>query len=169
LIDAPPNSHAFSWWPVGAVAVGVVVEREPRLLLALAREREVADRRRVDFFASVKIADAREQIAERENALHALFGNAEGRRNILGRPAFAHQLREGLPARDLVRREPRDILDHRRLDRRCVIGLGEDAAGQRLGLAGLFGDDPRGVVAPRARDDFDMAHPDNWAAPAASG
>src|SRR3546814_10823642 len=64
--------------------------------------------------------------------------------------------RSGLPLCHLVGVEPRQILDHRRLDGGGIVGYGEDAAGQRLGLARLLRDDPRGMEAPRTRDDLIM-------------
>src|SRR3546814_2265946 len=70
--------------------------------------------------------------------------------------SLLHQPGEGLPLCHLVGVEPRQILDHRRLDGGGIVGYGEDAAGQRLGLARLLRDDPRGMEAPRTRDDLIM-------------
>src|SRR3546814_1753422 len=60
-----------------AVCVRVFVEREPCLLLRLARQSQVAHGRDVDRLVAVEGADARQQITEREDALHPLFGRSE--------------------------------------------------------------------------------------------
>src|SRR3546814_3655396 len=65
-----------------AISVGVVIKDKPRLLLALARQGQVTHGRDVDRLVAVEGADARQEIAEREDAFHTLFGDAEGRRNI---------------------------------------------------------------------------------------
>src|SRR3546814_1475224 len=64
------------------ISIGIVVERQPCALLALARHGQMADGGRVDLAVSVENADARHQVAEREDALHAQLGNAEGRGNV---------------------------------------------------------------------------------------
>src|SRR3546814_3543272 len=48
------------------------------------------------------------------------------------------------------------MLDQRRVDGGGIVGYGEDAAGQRVGLARLLRDDPRVMEAPRTRDDLIM-------------
>jgi hypothetical protein len=48
-----------------AIGVVIVVERQPCLLLLLARQRQMPDGRRVDLLLAVKIADARKQVTER--------------------------------------------------------------------------------------------------------
>src|SRR3546814_15136955 len=74
-----------------AIGVGVVEQRQPRLLLALARQGQMAHGRGVDLFLTVKVADARPEIAERADALHRQLGHSEGCRNIRLVAAFADQ------------------------------------------------------------------------------
>src|SRR3546814_7411976 len=74
-----------------AVCVRVFVEREPCLLLRLARQSQVAHGRDVDRLVAVEGADARQQITEREDALHPLFGDAEGRADVGDFAAFLRQ------------------------------------------------------------------------------
>src|SRR3546814_8019270 len=50
-------------------------------------------------------ADARQQITEREDALHPLFGDAEGRADVGDFAAFLRQPGESFPAGHLVGRE----------------------------------------------------------------
>src|SRR3546814_5978325 len=84
-----------------AISVGVVIKDKPRLLLALARQGQVTHGRDVDRLVAVEGADARQEIAEREDAFHTLFGDAEGHRNIGDLAAFLDQPREAFPARHL--------------------------------------------------------------------
>src|SRR3546814_17429389 len=46
------------------ISIGIVVERQPCALLALARHGQMADGGRVDLAVSVENADARHQVAE---------------------------------------------------------------------------------------------------------
>src|SRR3546814_5379192 len=75
-------------------------------------------------------ADARQQITEREDALHPLFGDAEGRADVGDFATFLRQPGESFPAGHLVGREPRDILDQRRLDRGGIVAILQDGAGR---------------------------------------
>src|SRR3546814_20676788 len=63
-----------------AIGVGVVEQRQPRLLLALARQGQMAHGRGVDLFLTVKVADARQEIAEREDALQDRKSVVSGKR-----------------------------------------------------------------------------------------
>src|SRR3546814_5037702 len=81
------------------IGVRIVVKREPRLLLRLARQGQVAHGGGVDRLVAVEIADARQEIAEREDAFHPLFGDAESRRYIGNLAAFLRQPGEGFPSR----------------------------------------------------------------------
>src|SRR3546814_1934071 len=87
---------------------------------------------------------------------HALFGDAEGRRNIGDLAAFLDQPREAFPARHLVGREPRDILDQRCLDGGGIVAMLENGAGQGIArtIAAFVGDNLGSGETPRTRDDF---------------
>src|SRR3546814_10630755 len=86
-----------------------------------------------------------------------LVGKPEGGGNIGHVAALLHQPGERLPLRHFVGVQPSEVFDHRRLDGGGVVGFGEDAARQWFGLARLLRDDPRGMEAPRARDDLIVA------------
>src|SRR3546814_2697542 len=55
---------------------------KPCLLLARGRQGQMTHGRGIDLLGAVKIADARQEIAEREDAFHPRFGDAERCRNI---------------------------------------------------------------------------------------
>src|SRR3546814_8396110 len=86
---------------------------------------------------------------------HALFGDAEGRRNIGDLAAFLDQPREAFPARHLVGREPRDILDQRCLDGGGIVAMLENGAGQGIArtIAAFVGDNLGSGETPRRSEE----------------
>src|SRR3546814_11465963 len=80
-----------------AISVGVVIKDKPRLLLALARQGQVTHGRDVDRLVAVEGADARQEIAEREDAFHTLFRDAAGRRYIGDHAALLSPTRLACP------------------------------------------------------------------------
>src|SRR3546814_17606396 len=65
------------------IGLRVVEQRQPVFLLRLAGQGQMADGPRVDFFLAIEIADARHEIAERENAADILIGQPEGLADLL--------------------------------------------------------------------------------------
>src|SRR3546814_5831425 len=63
------------------IGLRVVEQRQPVFLLRLAGQGQMADGPRVDFFLAIEIADARHEIAERENAADIKIGQPEGLRS----------------------------------------------------------------------------------------
>ena len=128
----------------------------PRLLLRLGRQGEVLDGRRVDLLGAEGVADARQQIAEREDALHLQFGQRESRGNVLNAAAFLDQPGVAFPLRHLIGILPQHVLDHRNFERLGIVALAQGDAGQRHAVLAL----PRGLktgkVAALARDDLEM-------------
>src|SRR3546814_12863729 len=95
IIRRPPRStRTDTLFPYTTLFRSVVIKDKPRLLLALARQGQVTHGRDVDRLVAVEGADARQEIAEREDAFHTLFGDAEGRRNIGDLAAFLDQDRK---------------------------------------------------------------------------
>ncbi len=139
----------------------VVGERQPCLLLALAGQRQVKHGHPVDLLLGIERANARQQIAEREDTPDRQIGQAERVGDIADRATFANQPGERLPLRRLVGIEPRHVLDQRRLDRVGIVARIEDRAGQRFAVAAirpaLISDDGGGGEAARARDDLETA------------
>src|SRR3546814_9727502 len=62
------------------------------------------------------------QIAERQHPRDGQVGKPEGRGDVGDVAALLHQPGEGLPLCHLVGVEPRQILDHRRLDGGGIVG-----------------------------------------------
>ena len=119
----------------------------------------MADGRGIDFLGAVEVADTRQEIAEREDAFDRQIGQAERRGNVVGALAFLDQSREGHPARHIIGREARDILDQRGFDGSGIVACLNDRARQhivdRLARRTAFGgNEAGGMVAPRARDDL---------------
>src|SRR3546814_1752505 len=116
----------------------------------------MADGPRVDFFLAIEIADARHEIAERENAADIKIGQPEGLADLFGGPPFLlHEPGEGLPLRNLVGVEPRDILDQRGFQCGRIVAVLHDRARQRIGFAALLRGDLRGMEAARSGDDLE--------------
>jgi hypothetical protein len=95
---------------------------------------------RTDLLLRIQRADTRQQIAEREDALHHCSG-------IPKVPAISAMLRPSgdqprisFPLGHFVGIAPRDILDQRGFERGGIVAFFEDRAGQRLGLALLARD-----------------------------
>src|SRR3546814_19735508 len=68
------------------IGLRVVEQRQPVFLLRLAGQGQMADGPRVDFFLAIEIADARHEIAERENAADIQIGQPEGLADLFGGP-----------------------------------------------------------------------------------
>jgi hypothetical protein len=113
----------------GGVAVRVIETRKPCLLLALGGKGEVADARSVDVAAPVEAAEARQQVAEREDAADGAVRKPERRGDVGGRAAFAGKAHEGFPLGDLVGVEPGEVLDEGGLDGGVIVAVVDDRAG----------------------------------------
>jgi hypothetical protein len=109
---------------------------------------------RVDGFLGIEPADAGHQVAERQHAFHVEVGDAEGDGDVLHRASGLHQPREGDPLRGLVGGQPGDVLQQRGFQRRGVVLLGEDGAGQGIDLAAFADDGPSREPAPPPGDDL---------------
>ena len=107
----------------------VVIERQPSFLLRLRRQRQMANAGRVDLLGAVKLTDARQQIAKRQDALDGQFGHPKRHGNFVRRPAFLDQPRERLPLRHLVGRKPRKVLDQRGFEGCGIVARLHDGAG----------------------------------------
>ncbi len=139
------------------VLLRVIVEGEPIALLGLGRHGQVADRRHVDGLLAVERADARQKVAEREDAADLHVGEVEGLADLVGRAAFLlDQPGEGHPLRDLVGVEPGEVLDQRGFERGGVVAGLHDRAGQRAVIDAIGQDEAVGGPAPRARDDLGL-------------
>src|SRR3546814_15480981 len=96
--------------PIGAV---VVEQGDPRLLLALRREGQMTDGAHINLPTPIKGANARQQITERENALHSARLEPDGIGNLFDAAPRLHQSDKALPLADLVGPNPREIFEHR--------------------------------------------------------
>ena len=121
-----PRLQGMAGW---TIAVRIVEQSQPLLLLRLGREGQMPHGGRVDLTAPIEVADAREQIAQRERPLHLQLCEAESGRDMLGGSAFAHQPGEAFPAGHFIGIEPGDILDQRRFERRRVVASLHHRAG----------------------------------------
>src|SRR3546814_2167513 len=81
------------------------------------------------------------------------IGQPEGLADLFGGPPFLlHEPGEGLPLRNLVGVEPRDILDQRGFQCGRIVAVLHDRARQRIGFAALLRGDLRGREAERSGD-----------------
>ena len=133
----------------------IVIERQPSFLLRFGRQRQVANARRVDLLGAVKLADARQQIAKRQDALDGQFGHPERHGNFVGRPAFLDQPRERFPLRHLVGRKPRKVFNQRGFESGGIVARLHDRAGQRFGNTVLVCHGLRGEKAAASRHNFE--------------
>ena len=147
------------------IAVGIVGERQPCLLLALRRHCQMTHGGRVDLFAAVKVADRGKQVAEREHAADSKVGQAESGGDVLDLAALLDQPGEGFPLRYLVRIKPCQIFDQRGFDGGGIVARVEDRTRQQRhvgiglgsavpGRAAFLGDDLRGMKATASGDDL---------------
>lgn len=138
------------------IAVGVVEQRQPGLLLRLAGEGQVADGVVVDLLGAAGLADTRQEIAEREDALHRDSRERESRGDVVHGTAFLHQPSEALPLGDRVGVLPQHVLDHRDFERFGVVPLADDDAWDASNLVARLGRFETGEIAPLARDDLEV-------------
>lgn len=96
------------------------------------------DGRGIDRVAAVEIADARQQVAEREHAFDRKVGEAKGRGDLRRFAALLDQPGEGFPLRDLIGIEPGDFLDERCLDGSGIVTAIEDRARQGFDVQASF-------------------------------
>ena len=139
---------AFELTAARGIGLRILEQCQPCLLLRLAGERQMADGRGIHFLGAVGFADAGQEIAEREDALHLQFGEREGCGNILDAAAFLHEAGEAFPLGDLVGVLPQQVLDHRDFERFGIITLADDDARQAALLAAFLGSfDAREIAA----------------------
>src|SRR3546814_20801515 len=111
----------------------------------------MADGPRVDFFLAIEIADARHEIAERENAADIKIGQPEGLADLFGGPPFLlHEPGAGLTFRNLVGVEPRDILDQHGFQCGRTFAVLHDRERQLTGFPAPLRRDLRVMVTARS-------------------
>src|SRR3546814_20245262 len=96
-----------------AIGAVIVEQGEPRLLLALRREGQMTDGAHINLPTPIKGANARQQITERENALHRARPEPEGTGNLFDAAPSLPPSDQALPLPDPVGPNPRNIFEHR--------------------------------------------------------
>ena len=132
----------------------IVQQREPFLLPGLGGERQMANRGRIDLLGAIEVADAGQQVAEREGALDLQGRQPESVGDILRGASFLDEPGKGFPASHLIRVRACDIFNERGFERCGIVARRHDGTGQRIADPGFFRHDERGMVAPLARDDL---------------
>ena len=128
----------------------------PCLLLGFGRQGQVLDGRRVDLLGAEGIADARQEITERKDALNLQFGQREGRGNVLDAAAFLDQPGVAFPLRDLIGSLPQHVLNHRHFERLGIVAFAQGDARQGHTVLALPFGLKAGIIAALARDDLEM-------------
>jgi len=117
----------------------------------------MANRARIDLAATIEGADARQQIAEREDALHRARFEAEAVRDLLHGPPCLDQRDERFPLADLVGLHACEIFEHRRFQRIGIVAFVENGTRNGPNRPALTRDRADGGKAPTPRDDLEMA------------
>ena len=138
------------------IAIGILEQRQPSLLLGLGGKGQVLDRGRVDFLGAEGIADTRQQIAECKDALHLQLCEREGCGNVLDIAAFLDQPRVAFPLGDRIGVLAKHVLDHRDFERVGIVTLADHDARQGQFVLALLRGLKAGVIAPLARNDLEM-------------
>ena len=143
--------------PARRIAVGIVEQRQPSLLLCLGRQGQMPDRGRVDFFGATGFADARQKIAEREDAFDLQFGKRKGRGYVLDAAALLDQLCIAFPLGHSIGVLAQHILDHRDFQCFGIVAFTERYARQAYIILALLGGFEAGIITPFACNDLEMA------------
>src|SRR3546814_2244231 len=93
-----PRLELIAGWAIGAF---VIEQRQPCLLLAFRCEGQMAHRVHVDLTAAIEGADARQQIAERKDALHRRRLEPERVGNLVHAATGFDQRHKRFPLADL--------------------------------------------------------------------
>src|SRR5665213_766149 len=137
------------------VAVVVLEQLEPILLLLPGGHCEVLHRLVVDLLARKSVLNLRQQVAERQTLLDHDLRHAEGCGDLWHLAAFLYETHEGDMLGHWIGIAPRSVLDQRGFYCRGIVARFHHGAGERCEAALLVHDGPSAPIAPPSSDDFD--------------
>ena len=153
-ICEPPKQPAFEiaspWCPL----FGVFKQGQPILLLLLGGKGQSPQGLAINLFGAVGLPDLGRQIGNGQSALHRDLGDTKGIGNVLNASALLQQALEGLELVHVVHRKAGNVLNERGLNRRRVIALCHDSAGNGFDLNSFTLQCLWRQEAPLARDDL---------------